>query len=572
MRTLTLRVAGLAVVSSLALAACSSDPEPEQATVADPAATAVVPGRDAGSLAAATASTLFEEASVVVVAGDDLDSQARAASLAVSLGVPVLVASDAADEELDRLDADTVLAVGDAGLSWAEQIGGLDVVPAPDDPSELASVTGHAEAYQVTPVAEADLVTEIAALTPGGSTLLTVRAPAARSPGSPSESPTEAGEPSPSPASEEPAAPGSTDVSASAEAALPATELPDPVTDVLVLASARAGTAPAAAAATSRAAGAEVTVMVGYDPRRDAGIITALEDTEPAAVLALGDGFGSQESFDYRLDVAATGAELPGGGKLVLPGRLMVALYGHPGVPALGVMGETDVEGAVDRAAELAAEYEPFSDVPVIPSFEIITTVAAREAGSDGNYSNESDIEVIRPWVEAADEAGMYAVLDLQPGRASFLEQAQLYEDLLLMPNVGLALDPEWHIGPDELPLTRIGSVTAEEVNDVVDYLADLVVENDIPQKLLVVHQFRIAMISDRDQLKTDVDQVAVLIHVDGFGTPSEKFETYDYLTADVEETFFWGWKNFIDEDQPTFTPERTMTTVKPTPDFVSYQ
>ncbi len=567
MRTLTLRVAGLAVVGSLALAACSSDPDPEQATVADPAATAVVPGTDAGSLAAATAATLFEEASVVVVTGDDLDSQARAASLAVSLGVPVLVASDAADVELDRLDADTVLAVGGAGVSWAEQIGGLDVVPAPDDPSELASVTGHEGSYQMTPVAEADLVTEIAALTPGGSTLLTVQAPAAESPGSPSESQTEAGEPSPGPASEEPAATG-----ASAEAALPATELPDPVTDVLVLASAQAGTVPAAAAATSRAAGADVTVMAGYDPRGNAGIITALEETEPTAVLALGDGFGSQESFDYRLDVAANGAELPGGGKLVLPGRLMVALYGHPGVPALGVMGETDVEGAVDRAADLAAEYEPFSDVPVIPSFEIITTIAAREAGSDGNYSNESDIELIRPWVEAADEAGMYAVLDLQPGRASFLEQAKLYEELLLMPNVGLALDPEWHIGPDELPLTRIGSVTAEEVNEVVDYLANLVTENDIPQKLLVVHQFRIAMISDRDQLKTDVDQVAVLIHVDGFGTPSEKFETYDYLTADAEETFFWGWKNFIDEDQPTFTPERTMTTVKPTPDFVSYQ
>ena len=32
--------------------------------------------------------------------------------------------------------------------------------------------------------------------------------------------------------------------------------------------------------------------------------------------------------------------ELPGGGRVVFPGRRLVALYGHPGAPSLGVLGE----------------------------------------------------------------------------------------------------------------------------------------------------------------------------------------------------------------------------------------
>jgi hypothetical protein len=32
-----------------------------------------------------------------------------------------------------------------------------------------------------------------------------------------------------------------------------------------------------------------------------------------------------------------------------------------------------------------------------------------------------------------------------------------------------------------------------------------------------------------------------------------------------------WGWKNFYDEDLPTFTPKQTVA-VKPSPVFISYQ
>ena len=38
-----------------------------------------------------------------------------------------------------------------------------------------------------------------------------------------------------------------------------------------------------------------------------------------------------------------------------------------------------------------------------------------------------------------------------------------------------------------------------------------------------------------------------------------------------LDEDWFMAWKNFIDEDKPTFTPEQTYG-IEPRPWFVSYQ
>ena len=84
--------------------------------------------------------------------------------------------------------------------------------------------------------------------------------------------------------------------------------------------------------------------------------------------------------------------ELPGGGRVLFPGRRLVALYGHPGAPSLGVLGEQGIVASIDRARRVARTYQALSTVPVVPSFEIIATVAQRSAGRDGDYSGESTV------------------------------------------------------------------------------------------------------------------------------------------------------------------------------------
>lgn len=263
--------------------------------------------------------------------------------------------------------------------------------------------------------------------------------------------------------------------------------------------------------------------------------------------------------------------ELPGGGTRLFPGRRMVALYGTPGTGSLGILGEQDVEAALARAADLAAEYQPFSDEPVIPAFEIISTVATAAPGPTGDYTTPVEHGRLRAWVEAAGEADTYVMLDLQPGTMDFLTQARALEDLLTLPHVGLALDPEWRLQPGQRHMRQVGQVPAAEVNRVTAWLAELVAEHRLPEKLVILHQFQLRMIPDRQDLVRR-EGLVLMVHADGHGTPEQKQETWRTLKRDLPAGTRLGWKNFIDEDDPTFTPEQTMTSVTPQPWFISYQ
>ena len=279
-----------------------------------------------------------------------------------------------------------------------------------------------------------------------------------------------------------------------------------------------------------------------------------------------------QEST-WQLDVVRRNEEIPGGGLLMFDDafpRRLIAIYGHPVTSRLGVLGEQGPEEGVERLAEIAAGYEA-DGASILPTFEIIATVASAGAGRDGDYSAETNPDVIRPWIETAAANDVYVVLDLQPGRSDFLTQAKQYEEFLRQPHVGLAMDPEWRLKPNEVHLRQIGTVDAEEINQVVAWLAGIVREEGLPQKLLIVHQFRFSMISNRELIETP-PELAVVIQMDGQGSLGAKYNTWNVLTRGTgDRGFRWGWKNFYDEDSPTATPAQVLE-LTPVPVFVSYQ
>ena len=510
-------------------------PEPLRPLLAVPAElTTVVAADQAGEQAAAASATFFEQAPVVVLAPeDDPDAQARAASAAVALGVPLLLTPPATSGS-GAPDGDQREAAAGRGAGATAPVSPGTTVVA----DELARLSPQAV------LAVGPSAVDWAHDQDGAGTVVAAAGP-------PESWRTLDG--------------------------LPATDAADPVEAVLVLVARGAGDsdtggAAVATATTARAAGARVVAVTGADPRADPEAIAALaQEPLPQRIVALGSAFGPRDRLRQRVEVAATGVELPGGGQVLFPARRLVALYGHPGAPVLGALGEQPVDAAVARAQQTAAGYGGLVGEPVVPAFEIITTVASASPGPDGDYSSESEVADLRPWVDAAGRAGVYVVLDLQPGRTDFLTQAQRYEELLAEPHVGLALDPEWRLGPDQRHLAQIGSVTAEEVNAVAAWLAQLTRERRLPQKLLLLHQFQTRMIGNRGTVDTSHDELAVLVHADGFGTPGQKLDTWRALRSEPLADAWWGWKNFIDEDQPTFTPEETVA-VDPTPWFVSYQ
>jgi hypothetical protein len=150
------------------------------------------------------------------------------------------------------------------------------------------------------------------------------------------------------------------------------------------------------------------------------------------------------------------------------------------------------------------------------------------------------------PWVRRASAAGVYVVLDLQPGLTSLLAQAKRYQRLLALPDVGLAIDPEWKLHPGQRPLQQIGSVSTAEINSVIRWLADLTARLHLPQKLLVRHQY-------------------------GQGTPADKLQTWHAVTGAAPAGVFFGWKNFLVKDHPMLSPAQTMANT-PQPVMISYQ
>ena len=513
----------IALTAALTLAAvgCSPDRATDKgagalsATLSDSTKrVAVVDGDDPGEVSVGVSRALFAAAPVVVVAqADDKAGLEEGAAQATRLGVPLLL-----------IDADEQLAAG------------ASTSPSAATPSAAAPARGASA-----------LKAEIARL--GAGTVLAMSPAVAATLG------------------QQPGARVVTD----------AREVPDvslahgaPGLTVLVR-SGKDEPGEAAATASARAVRAKVVSVASKDLRGDPEAIAALAKHHPNRVLAVGPGFGPVDRLSGRLDVAETGIQLPGGGQVIFPGRRLVALYGHPGTPSLGVLGEQGLSASISRAKKVAAQYNSLSSVPVVPAFEIIATTAQAAPGADGDYSGESSVDELRPWVQKARDEGVYVVLDLQPGRASFLDQAKLYADLLRLPNVGLALDPEWRLTPQQRPLGQIGGVDAKEVNSVITWLADLTAQDKLPQKLLVLHQFQLSMIRHEDNLDLDRDEVQVLVHMDGQGTPALKAATWQAVTGAAPRGMPFGWKNFYDEDHPMLSPAQTMTK-KPTPLMISYQ
>jgi hypothetical protein len=259
-------------------------------------------------------------------------------------------------------------------------------------------------------------------------------------------------------------------------------------------------------------------------------------------------------------------AQLPLGGTTIFPAYRVVAYYGTAGNPTLGVLGEGSPDAMLPKLRKAARGFAGGRKIQV--AYELIASVAQAGPGKDGDYSQMIDMAKIQRYVDQARRSKVLVILDLQPGRGNFLPQARQLERFLIQPHVGIALDPEWRIPPGKVPGRTIGTVRAAEVNSVSAYVSGLVTQHRLPQKLFVLHQFRASMLPDVQQVRQRPG-LAMVQHVDGFGTRSEKDATWNRLHRPHQ--FHMGYKLFYDEDINRYGPTDVLR-FKPVPELVSYQ
>lgn len=263
--------------------------------------------------------------------------------------------------------------------------------------------------------------------------------------------------------------------------------------------------------------------------------------------------------------------QLPGGGRSLLPEYRLVGYAGVPGSAAMGRLGIGDLDA---RAAELKRVGKAYADGrKVMPVLELIATIVQPRPGADGKYRSRVKASVVDDYLAAARRVGGVLLINIQPGRADFLDEVKHYEPWLEQPDVGIALDPEWAMGPGEIPMKVFGHTTGEEIDDVASYLAGVVRKNDLPEKALVFHQLSPSIVSDESDIRTHAG-VVVIKSVDGIGSPGAKISTWKRLTKKLPSSVEPGFKLFYEEDGefgPIMTPKQVLA-LRPKPDYVLYE
>jgi hypothetical protein len=253
----------------------------------------------------------------------------------------------------------------------------------------------------------------------------------------------------------------------------------------------------------------------------------------------------------------------------LVDGRMIIADYGSGATPRLGIAGEGTPQEAAARVAQRAKDWEEITGIPTIPAFDYIQTVAQASAGSDGDYSAHTSTEDLDQYLAAIREVDGLLILDFQPGGGRFMKQVQKYEDYLRQPDVGLALDTEWRMPWGVPPATIIGYADASEINEVGEYLANIVAEDNLPQKPFVIHQFTRRMVRNRESIPAR-PELATIFHIDGHGGKMLKKGVYKSLLPSEEH--YTGFKLFFDEDRGLMTPLEVRDELARIPAMVSYQ
>lgn len=262
-------------------------------------------------------------------------------------------------------------------------------------------------------------------------------------------------------------------------------------------------------------------------------------------------------------------------GGAILPFKRVVAYYGNFYSKKMGVLGEYPENVVIEKLnGEIKKWQAADTSLEVIPAIHYIAVTAQGSPGDAGKYRLRMPTAQIDKAIKLGQKMNALVFLDVQIALSTLQEEIPVLEKYLKMPNVHLGIDPEFSMKTGKKPGSVIGTMDAADINYAANYLAKLVKDNNLPPKILVVHRFTQAMVTNYKQIKLQ-PEVQIVMDMDGWGHQARKFNTYKQFIY-KEPVQFTGFKLFYKNDlreanSRVLTPAEVLK-LKPQPVYIQYQ
>ncbi|MGI9020505.1 MAG: hypothetical protein ACR2G3_07340 [Solirubrobacterales bacterium] len=252
------------------------------------------------------------------------------------------------------------------------------------------------------------------------------------------------------------------------------------------------------------------------------------------------------------------------GGRL-FPQNKILSLYGAAG--GFGILGRKSLDGAARKLRDQVRPYARRTDEKVVKAFDLVAVVATTCSGPRDRCRTRVSGDTLRRYHEKIRNMNGRLILDIQPGRADVLDEIDHLRNFIQKPDVDVAIDAEWNVGPRGEPGEDLGSIGARKINRAAKMIERIIVNHDLPPKALIVHQFREDSVKGERSIERP-GRVDITLNFDGIGSPSAKRSGYRDLSF---KGLFNGFSLFYELDQNLMSPRQVLG-LRPEPDYVMYQ
>jgi len=277
-----------------------------------------------------------------------------------------------------------------------------------------------------------------------------------------------------------------------------------------------------------------------------------------------------------------------------LPNNRIVAAYGIVGgIDANGPASTLDMlNNFMPQLQQLGQQFAALDPThPVKLAIDLVVNTIQPCSAFPRYCSSWPDDATMQAYVDYCKQHDLLLFFDVQLGTEPVKDAVQnhLLPYLQKYAFVELALDTEFHF-PDTpqgyadaagYPCC-LGWMQADEINWASDELAQISLQQRLPRKVLLVHQWNPAVLPDKDKIRRNPN-VSFVLQSDGFGGYGNKLGDYQ-LFVQQELTEYGGYKLFYYYNNPTGSYDvdwngnrqvqspKEILSIFPQPLFISYQ